>query len=307
MDQGEFLAPPILYKYKVHMAKTLRTSGDYTIKAGAGTAGTNDINLDSRLVRVKGNLVVDGVQTTVNSTTVQIEDPVFILSRNNSGSDVDAGIMINRSGQAGTGNYANNNVALYWDEGDNVFKAALTTSDGSGVAITETELVNIRVGEPAANADASTKGYVDTAVSTAGFMTSFDLAGDSGSAQTVVDADTITITGGENISTAVSATDTVTINLDQNLNNINSISNGSTNGDLALTANGTGAVVVNNILTFNSNASTPTASTITKLYSKTTSGGGTGVFFVNSAIDSGTEGELISKKKARALAIALGG
>ena len=70
------------------MAKTLRTSGDYTIKAGAGTAGTNDINLDSRLVRVKGNLVVDGVQTTVNSTTVQIDDPIFILARNNSGTDI---------------------------------------------------------------------------------------------------------------------------------------------------------------------------------------------------------------------------
>jgi hypothetical protein len=35
-------------------------------------------------------------------------------------------------------------------------------------------------------------------------------------------------------------------------------------------------------------------------------GGGTGVFFINSAVSSGSEGELISKKKATALAIALG-
>jgi hypothetical protein len=123
----------------------------------------------------------------------------------------------------------------------------------------------------------------------------------------VIDADTITLAGGANINTVASATDTVTINLNQNLNNINSISNGSTNGDLILTANGTGSVIINNVLTFNSNASTPTATSITKLYNKTTTGGGTGVFFVNSTIDSGTEGELISKKKARALAIALGG
>ena len=288
------------------MAKTLRTSGDYTIKAGAGAAGTNDINLDSKLVRVKGNLVVDGVQTTVNSTTVQIEDPVFILSRNNSGSDVDSGIMINRDGQAGAGNYANNNVAFYWDEGDNVFKAALTTSDGSGVAITETELVKIRIGEPAANSDAATKNYVDSAISGAGTMSSFSLAADTGSTETVVDADTVTISGGENISTVVGATDTVTINLDQNLNNINSISNGSTNGDLVLTANGTGKVVINNILTFNSNASTPAATAITKLYSKTPGYGDTGVYFVNSAVKSGAEQELISKRKATVLAIALG-
>jgi hypothetical protein len=250
--------------------------------------------------------VVDGVQTTVNSSTVQIEDPVFILSRNNSGSDVDSGIMINRDGQAGTGNYANNNVAFYWDEGDNVFKAALTTSNGSGVAIVETELVKIRVGEPSGNSDAATKNYVDSAISGAGSMSSFDIAGDSGTTQTVVDADTITIAGGANINTVASATDTVTINLNQNLNNINSISNGSTNGDLILTANGTGSVIVNNILTFNSNASTPAATAITKLYSKTPGYGDTGVYFVNSAVKSGAEQELISKRKATVLAIALG-
>jgi hypothetical protein len=65
-------------------------------------------------------------------------------------------------------------------------------------------------------------------------------------------------------------------------------------------------VSINNILTFSSNASTPTAASITKIYSKTVGSGGTGVFFVNSTVDSGAEGELISKKKARAYAIALG-
>ena len=65
-------------------------------------------------------------------------------------------------------------------------------------------------------------------------------------------------------------------------------------------------LLVDNILTFNSAASTPTASTITKLYNKTAAGGGTGLYFINSNISSGAEGELISKKKATALAIALG-
>jgi hypothetical protein len=291
------------------MAKTLRTSGDYTIKAGAGSAGTNDINLDSRLVRVKGNLVVDGVQTTVNSTTIQIDDPIFILARNNSGTDIDSGIMINRGGQTGAGNLANNNVAFYWDEGDNVFKAALTTSDGSGVAITETELVKIRVAEPAANSDAATKNYVDSSISGAGSMNSFNIVGDDSTGVTITDGEYLQITGGNNISVAVAepfSWGTVTINLNQNLNNINSISNGTTNGNLVLSANGTGSVIVNNILTFNSNASTPTATAITKLYSKTPGYGDTGVYFVNSAVKSGAEQELISKRKATVLAIALG-
>ena len=64
--------------------------------------------------------------------------------------------------------------------------------------------------------------------------------------------------------------------------------------------------MINDTLTFSGNASTPSATAVTKIYSKTASGGGTGVFFVNSNINSGSEGELISKTKATALAIALG-
>ena len=116
----------------------------------------------------------------------------------------------------------------------------------------------------------------------------------------------VLIAGNTNLSTAATEADTVTISLAQNLTDINSVSTGSSNGDLIIQANGTGSIVVDNILTFNSAASTPTASTITKLYNKTAAGGGTGLYFINSNISSGAEGELISKKKATALAIALG-
>ena len=284
------------------MAKTLRTSGDYTIKAGpSGSAGDKIITLDAADVRIPGNLIVDGATTYVETTNLKIEDSIIILNKNNSGAvDIDAGIMIER-GTSG------NNAAIYWNEGDDVFKAVLTTSGHDTTSISDTTLAKIRVGAPAGGDDAATKDYVDTAISGAGSMSDFSLAGDTGTTQTVVDADTVTIAGSTNISTVASTADTITINLNQNLNNINSISNGTTNGDLILTANGTGSVSVNNILTFSSNASTPTPTAITKLYSKTTSDQVTGVFFINSAIDSGTEGELISKKKARALAIALGG
>ena len=43
-----------------------------------------------------------------------------------------------------------------------------------------------------------------------------------------------------------------------------------------------------------------------KIYNKTAGGGGTGLFFINPAVNSGTAGELTSKSKATALAIALG-
>ena len=66
------------------MAKTLRTSGDYTIKSGNGAAGTNTIKLDSKDVRITGDLTIDGSQVTQNVVNTTIEDQFLELNRNNS-------------------------------------------------------------------------------------------------------------------------------------------------------------------------------------------------------------------------------
>jgi hypothetical protein len=282
------------------MAKTLKTSGDYTVKAGAGSAGSNTIRLDSAVTRVLGNLVVDGAQTIVESATLQVDDPIILLSRNNSGTDIDSGIMINRDG---TGN----NAALYWNEGDDVFKAVTTTSNGSGTSIIDTALVNIRVAEPADNTDAATKNYVDTAIGAIG-TTSFTFVGDDSTGATLTNGETLTIAGGSNISSVVTpgVSDTITVSLNNDLTNITSVTSDASNGSLTLTANGTGEIVIDPVLTFTLGTANPTATSSTKVYNKTAGGGGTGLYFKNSNINSGTEGELISKKKATALAIALG-
>jgi len=278
------------------MAKTLRTSGDYTIKTGTGASGSNSVIFDSKTTRVKGDLIVDGTNTVVDTTSLTIEDPIIILSRNNSTpSDVDAGILVNRG--------AANNAALYWNEGDDTFKAVTTTSDGSGTAIADTALAKIQVAEPAAGSDAATKTYVDTQVG-GGF--SLKVAGDDSTQITVGTGNTLQFTGGSNISTAGSEPDTITLSLNNDLTDITSITSDSSNGDLTLEANGTGHIVINDILTFSSMASDPTATTQTKIYNKTAGGGGTGLYFRNSNIGSGAVGELISKSKATALAIALG-
>ena len=278
------------------MAKTLKTSGDYTIKTGSGAGGSNSVIFDAKTTRVKGDLVVDGTNTVVDTTQLTIEDPIIILSRNNSTpDDVDAGILINRG--------AVNNAALYWNEGDDVFKAVTTSSDGTGTAIADTALANIRAGEPSNAADVATKNYVDTTVG-GGF--SLKVAGDDSTQITVGTGNTLQFTGGSNITTAGSEPDTITLSLNNDLTNITSITSDASNGDLTLVTNGTGDVVINDTLTFSAAASTPTATAVTKLYNKTASGGGTGLFFINSNISSGAEGELISKKKATALAIALG-
>ena len=282
------------------MSKTLRTSEDYTIKAGAGSSGSNRITLDASQVRIPGNLDVEGTQTIINSTTLSIEDNIMLVSRNNSTpSDVDAGIMVFRG--------ASNNAALYWNEGVDKFKAVTTSSDGTGNEITDTALANIQAAGPTAGDDVATKTYVDTQVVSGAAGFSFNVTADDSTVVPIGSANTLAFIGGANINTQSAEPDTITISLPQDLTNMETISSASSNGSITLTANGTGSIVINEILTFDSNqGSDPTAAAVTKLYAKTPAGGGTGVFFVNSSVDSGTADEVISKKKATALAIALG-
>jgi hypothetical protein len=80
------------------MAKTLRTSGDYTVKAGAGYdsgSGANTIRLDARYVRIPGDLTVEGTQTVIDSQTLSVEDQFIEVNRNNSTAGTeDSGIII---------------------------------------------------------------------------------------------------------------------------------------------------------------------------------------------------------------------
>ena len=283
------------------MAKTLRTSGDYTIKAGAGYdsgSGSNTIRLDSRYVRIPGDLTVEGTQTVVDSQTLTIEDQFIEVNRNNSTAGTeDSGILFNQG--------SSNNQILYYDADQSEFVMGSTTHDASVSAITNITPGNIRIAEPSQSDHAASKYYVDNQISGGGAF-SLRIAGDDSTQITVGTGSTIQFTGGSNINTVTAEPDTVTISLDNDLTNITSITSDASNGDLTLVTNGTGDVVINDTLTFSGAASTPTATTVTKLYNKTAAGGGTGLYFINSNISSGAEGELISKKKATALAIALG-
>jgi hypothetical protein len=280
------------------MAKNLRTSGDYTIKTGTGAGGSNSVIFDSKTTRVKGDLIVDGSNTVIDTASLTIEDPIIILSRNNSApSDVDSGILVNRG--------VANNAALYWNEGDDTFKAVTTTSDGTGTAITDTALAKIQVAEPAASSDAATKNYVDSvggAVltgSTNNQVTTVTGANAiTGEANLTFDGTVLAVTGNITATTSI-ANDAIKID-------DHTITTTRSNDDLVLKASGTGNVVVNDTLTFSAMATDPTATAQTILYNKTAGGGGTGLYFRNSNIASGVVGELISKSKATALAIALG-
>ena len=279
------------------MTKFVRADSEYTIQVVSpdGSQIPNNIvtstaNDGTVTVNIGGNLVVAGSNSSVSNTT--IEDALILLNKNGSGADVDSGIMIDR-GSA-------NNAVFYWNEGDDVFKAVTSTSTEDTSSITDTALANIRAAEPSASTDVATKNYVDNAVG--GASVNFTFVGDDSTGTTISAGETLTITGDSNIASTVT-TDTVTLTLAQNLTAINSISTGSSNGDLVLTANGTGSIVIDNVVTFDSAVSDPATGSTTKIYHKAVGGGATGIYFKNPA---GTVGELISKAKATALAIALG-
>ena len=269
------------------------------MKAGAGYnsgSGSNTIQLDARYVRIPGDLTIEGTQTVVDSQSLTVEDQFIEVNRNNStAGTVDSGIFFNQG--------SSNNQVLYYDADQTEFVIGSTTHDATVSAISNITPGKIRILTGSESDQAATKGYVDAQVG-GGF--SLKVAGDDSTQITVETGNTLKFTGGSNINTAGAEPDTITLNLDNDLTNITSITSDTSNGDLTLVTNGTGDVVINDTLTFSGAASTPTATAVTKLYNKTAAGGGTGLYFINSNISSGAEGELISKKKATALAIALG-
>ena len=137
------------------MAKTLRTSGDYTITTGTGASGSNTVFFDSKTTRVQGDLVVDGTRTELNSATMSIEDKFIEVNRGNSTADSeDSGIFFNR----GTSNHG----LLYWDSGDDEFQLGTTTNAPSVTAISNITLGNMAVADPTQSDHVATKQYVDT-------------------------------------------------------------------------------------------------------------------------------------------------
>ena len=123
------------------IAGEIDTSSDNLVIDSAGGTVTVDDNLTvTGNLQLDGNLTVSGTTTSVNTTNIEVQDALLELSKNNSGgTDVDSGIIITR-GSAG------NNAAWYWNEGDDRWKAVLTTSEGTATTVTDSSYATVNVG-----------------------------------------------------------------------------------------------------------------------------------------------------------------
>jgi len=152
-------------------------SGTGTITVGTDTftvaGGTNintaisgdtvTVNLDSSptisgSLTVTGNLTVNGTTTTVSSTNTVVSDNLIELNNGASSNANDSGIVIER-GSTG------NNAFMGWDESADQFIVGTTTATGSSTGNLSVTASTLSVATPTASSHATTKSYVDTALS----------------------------------------------------------------------------------------------------------------------------------------------
>ena len=136
-------------------------NGRIGVKTDAPGNFALDVNGNTRISgnqTITGDLTVQGTTTTIDSQNLVVEDNIITINENSSGA-TDAGIMINRT--------ANDNAVFYWDETVDKFRLGTTTDDGSTrTDFTGVSLAKLQIAEPVADADASTKKYVDDQIAT---------------------------------------------------------------------------------------------------------------------------------------------
>lgn len=215
---------------------------------------------------IDGNLTVTGSTTSVETINSTVKDNIIVLNDGELGAGVTAGtagIEIERGSVS--------NTTLTFNETDDAWEIKI----GSSYAV-------IRGATPVNDNDLATKDYVDAGVG---------LTTPGGPVYSVQFNDDPNGFGGDSNFTY----DGTTVTIHDIEINAGVIQNSTTNGDLEISANGTGTLYLRSVLKLENEVSDPTATVGTnKLYSKTPANAGSGLFFVNSTASD----ELVSKSKA---------
>ena len=301
----------------------LKVTGDYKIITSQ-TIGTQ-LTMDTPEVRITGDLTVLGDTTTIQTANMSIEDNIIVVnSGETSASGItlgSAGLNIYRGPSSSAATFLFDDTLSYLQPNGGTGPGVFTFKVGSSLGALQAHVLEtsgedlILLGQNAPNAvvnvsgtsdyennvtdddDIPNKRYVDTAV--AGAAISRMTAGNTiAEVFDTSDGDplsqfTIEIDGAEKFSVNGVTTELQELQIDGT-----TIRPKNSNNSLILETNGTGEVVVRDVLSIEGVVS-PTAPSADsgriKLSSQTQAEGGSGLYFVNT---SSTRDELVSKKKA---------
>ncbi len=321
------------------MAKRIHTTGDYTIKTADDGVITLDTGLKIGQVRITGDLIVSGQQTTVNTTEMTVNDNIIVINSNESGTGItlgEAGIRIERGSLADVQFLFNESIVwndpvsnttktgafvLKDESGGNIGLECRSISTGGG----DLFLINSGAGVISVSGTNNYENQVtdddhipnlkkvtdDIATALATYNIDRIRSGSSGSFTDVVTYD-------DNQSTP----STVTVRVDNSINTTfydnrveiqdirisgTTIETTLSSSDLVLSAPGTGSVVIDDQLQIKTTPG-PDDATIDPaaptdglvLYVKTPGIGKTGLFYVNS---SSVRDEIISKNRSLLLSM----
>ena len=214
---GTYISGSIAGTRTVTLAHDTTSRSDTTSTGSPGSAGTFTA-VDSVTTNSTGHITALNTKTVTMPTSPTVYSGWLLTGDSGTSANVTAGSTA--TFQGGTGITTSSNGFILDIQNDGV----LSNTGGTGISISgatgNSTITNTGVTSAVAGSNisvSSATGAVTIAYTGGtGSMSSWTLAADSGSSQSITDGNTVTIQGSTGIDTAVSATDDVTINLDLN-------------------------------------------------------------------------------------------
>ena len=214
---GTYISGSIAGTRTVTLAHDTTSRSDTTSTGSPGSAGTFTA-VDSVTTNSTGHITALNTKTVTMPTSPTVYSGWLLTGDSGTSANVTAGSTA--TFQGGTGITTSSNGFILDIQNDGV----LSNTGGTGISISgatgNSTITNTGVTSAVAGSNisvSSATGAVTIAYTGGtGTMSSWTLAADSGSSQSITDGNTVTIQGSVGIDTAVSATDDVTINLDLN-------------------------------------------------------------------------------------------
>jgi hypothetical protein len=298
----------------------LKLSGDYKVVTAASGTITLDTGVEKGEVVVTGNLTVQGNTTTVNTANLDIEDNILLLNKGETG----AGVTLTTAGLEIERGPNDSNATLLWDDSKTYVlpnggtgTGSFTFKIGNNLSAIRTHFITtegedlVLLGGDAPSGKLSVRGttnyesgLTDDDIPNVKYVNeAFETIAIPVIARGNTDVRVQDLQEGDASSNITGRVDGVTqllINNDRiELGSLtiddNTIRPTTSNSELILQANGTGTVVIDDVLSIaNPVGSAPAGDTgRLKLYVQSEGGGGTGLFFVNNT----SRDEITSKKK----------